>query len=764
MNHKYSLCFFVIAFSFLLNAAGKIQPTHLMTDLLEHTDKVFLNGYPTELSLQELNNVVEPHQFAAIRQEHPSLGWEIESDEQAVKQTAYRILVATDLSMLNEGQADVWDSQKNISDQSTSVQCEGKALQPSTTYFWKVKIWDNHGNESSYSAPKCFRTANALDHTYPEYPLQKSDEYPVQISKTPKGNQLFDFGKDAFGTITLTLTSVSGNDTIDINLGEKVSNNEIDRNPGGSIRYTRYTLPLSQGTHTYHLKIRPDSRNTNPKANESGVKPIFMPDYIGEVFPFRYCEIENYATPLSQTDIHRTAVHYPFNDNAASFSCSDEILNQVWELCKYSIKATSFSGVYVDGDRERIPYEADAYINQLGHYCTDKEFSMARYSIDYLMQYPTWPTEWIMQAVLMVWNEYMYTGNKDLLTKHYDKLKARTLLQLKQENSLISTKIEKQSQDFLNSIGYRGKAIRDIVDWPQSGALGIDKKEAGEADGYDLREYNTVVNAYHCEALHIMAKIADALGKDDEFKDISIKATNAENALNKLMFDKNTGYYKDGISSTHHSLHANMFPLAFNLVPSKLKKRIVDFLHTRGMACSVYGSQFLLDALYNADDADYALTLLNSKNSRSWYNMLQVGSTITLEAWDAKFKPNLDWNHAWGAAPANIIPRKLMGVEPLLPGFQKIRIKPQPSNLTWAKAVIPTIKGSVRISFKQETEKTFILNVSIPANTDAEVWCPRIDKKGIMYINGKEIKGRISDKYIILNIPSGNYEIEQIAP
>ena len=29
--------------------------------------------------------------------------------------------------------------------------------------------------------------------------------------------------------------------------------------------------------------------------------------------------------------------------------------------------------------------------------------------------------------------------------------------------------------------------------------------------------------------------------------------------------------------------------------------------------------------------------------------MIRVGSTITLEAWDNKFKPNQDWNHAWGA-------------------------------------------------------------------------------------------------------------------
>ncbi len=28
--------------------------------------------------------------------------------------------------------------------------------------------------------------------------------------------------------------------------------------------------------------------------------------------------------------------------------------------------------------------------------------------------------------------------------------------------------------------------------------------------------------------------------------------------------------------------------------------------------------------------------------------MVDTGATITWEAWDQKYKPNQDWNHAWG--------------------------------------------------------------------------------------------------------------------
>lgn len=104
--------------------------------------------------------------------------------------------------------------------------------------------------------------------------------------------------------------------------------------------------------------------------------------------------------------------------------------------------------------------------------------------------------------------------------------------------------------------------------------------------------------------------------------------------------------------------------------------------------------------------------------------MLKAGSTMTKEAWDNIYKPNQDWNHAWGAAPANIIPRKLMGIEPLQPGFRKIQIKPQSASLEYAQIKYPTIRGPILVSFKNKPGKTFLLKTTIPANTTAVIFLP----------------------------------------
>ena len=733
------------------------KPTHLTTDLLEHTDRVYLDGYPAVVSLDRLPSVIERYQLAEIRSTHPSFGWIVNSNKPNTIQTAYRILVATNTGMLLEGKADVWDSGYTESDNSVSVVYNGKPLQPSTVYYWKVKTWDNHAVISDYSNPKAFMTAKKPDGTTARYPLQITDELPVQIVNKGNGQTFIDFGRAAYGRLKLTLSSAKETDTVIVHLGESLKDGRIDRQPGGTIRYTSYPVPVMAGTHTYLLKIRPDSRNTNMTANESGVKPILMPGYIGEVYPFRYCEIENYPAPIKAADMIRQAVHYPFNDEAAHFQSSDTVLNRVWDLCKYSIKATSFAGIYVDGDRERIPYEADALINQLCHYAVDREFSIARYSYEHLTHNATWPAEWILQTVIMAWNDYMYTGNKTSLESYYEDLKAKALLGLRETNGLISTRTGKQTPELLQSIHFRGKALRDIVDWPQSGILGLGKNEAGEADGFEFTTYNTVVNAYHYEALRLLGLMGEVLGKPDDAKKYTREAQAVKENINRLLLDPEKGFYKDGIEATHSSLHANMFPMAFGIVPVKYHQKTTEFIRSRGLACSVYGSQFLLDAVYEANDAEYGLSLLSSTAERSWYNMLRVGSTISLEAWDNKYKPNQDWNHAWGAAPANLIPRKLMGIEPLEPGFKKIRIKPRPAALQQASVSIPTIRGTVSVSFENTPGKRFEMNVEIPANSTAEVWLPCLSANPRLLVDDVPQKGTREGNFMKVSIGSGRH-------
>lgn len=740
----------------LMETKGQ-QPIRLRCDLLLHTDRVYQSGVETNTSLAAAIGQKQPFQVAYVSNTKPHFNWETEISTSKV--VAYRILVATDAQMLQANKADYWDSQQVNSAKNTAVYT-GKALQTGKIYYWKVQVWNAQGKASGFSAPSAFYLDNPNPaEPFAHQPLVAETQQAVQMTQTGTDAYFLDFGKAALAQLTLHLTSPVS-DSVTIEVGEALERPAvIHKNPGRNIRYLKIPLFVKAGTHTYTLvwpaNEKRDSRN-----------PVLMPDYIGEVYPFRYVSIANFKGTLNKESAKRKMVFYPFDESAAHFTSSDTVLNQVWNLCQYSMKATSFSGYYVDGDRERIPYEADALINQLSHYAVDAEYSIGRRSLNYLIYHPTWPTEWSLQNVLIAWVDYEYTGNDGLLRKYYPELQHKMLMPLAGQNGLISTRTNKQTDEFLKTIHItktfdNRRGLHDNVDWPQTGDyIGPEKEYKGETDGFVYNTYNSVINAYYYRNLVLMQKIALVLGKKEDAQLYAAKAKAVQQSFLQTFQDVHTRLIKDGNSTNHTSLHANMFALAFGLVPKKDVSQVVAFIKSRKMACSVYGAQFLMDALYEAGEADYALSLLASTAQRSWYNMIRVGSTITLEAWDKVYKPNLDWNHAWGAVPANIIVRKLMGVEPLNPGFETFQIKPQLGRLTSASLKTPTIKGAVSVAF-EKTDTATTLKVSVPGGTAANIYVPADPQRTHLAINGQLSNRKPKNGYYELpDTKPGNYTFE----
>ncbi len=686
----------------------------------------------------------------------PGFTWQMNDAAENRYQTAYRMLIATTAEKLAANQADVWDSGKVLDGWQPAVLYRGNQLLPNTTYYWKVMNWNNRKAASAFSAPAVFKTAPVLTPYQTAFrPLVKSAQRPVAIQLLKNKNTLYDFGKDAFGQLSIRAISASGKDTLKIHVGEMTTGSgQVERKPPGTLRYRLLSLPLKKGEHQYPLTFLPDKRNT-------GANAIKMPAEIGEVLPFRYAEIEKTLKGSEISEVIRYAVHYPFDDEAAVFKSTDSLLNQVWELSKYTIKAASFTGLYIDGDRERIPYEADALINQLSHYAVDAEFSMAKRTLEYLIYHPTWPTEWSLQNLLLAWNDYLYSGNISTVKSLYPQLKPKLLTALARTDGLISTRTGKQDSAFISSIHFEkfneNAALKDIVDWPQKGGFGLKKEAPGETDGFIFTDYNAVVNAFYYQALLSMRNIALALNEQKDAVFYTALAAKVKSAFQQAFINPVTGTIKDGETTDHSSLHANMFALAFNLVPEKNKTAVLDHIRSRGMACSVYGAQFLLDGLYDSHEAEYALQLLTATDKRSWYNMIRSGSTMTTEAWDTEYKNNQDWNHAWGAAPANVIVRKLMGLEPLSPGFKKIRIKPQPGHLKTAALELLTLPGSIKIAFKR-TDTLFSLQTIIPPNVTAVLYLPKKTATDQVLKNGKAISAIAEGKFWkISDVKSGTF-------
>lgn len=102
-------------------------------------------------SVQELHceYLVNPK---GIDVERPRLSWMLSPAGGVRGQSAYRVLVASSPEILRKDQGDLWDSGRISSSQSTWVEYAGKKLAARQQAFWKVRVWSDTGNPSSWSA------------------------------------------------------------------------------------------------------------------------------------------------------------------------------------------------------------------------------------------------------------------------------------------------------------------------------------------------------------------------------------------------------------------------------------------------------------------------------------------------------------------------------------------------------------------------------------------------------------------------------------
>jgi hypothetical protein len=729
-----------------------------------------------------MTDLLSNPESAVITNPLPHFSWFVGGTESM--QTAFQILVASDEKMLQQNKGDVWDSGKVDSRQSVSVPFSGNQLNENSAYWWKVKTWDQNGIESDYSIPQKFNTGifsgavrkwpgeshwvelevnGKTEYVYENrHPIRYHEIEPVSVEKNADGNQFISFEKAAFGALKLFVEDTESNDTIIVHLGEDVSEGKkVNRNPGGSIIYNQIKVALQPGQTEYLVTI--------PRFISNYPNSQVLAEHMPEVTSFRYVEIEGLKEEISTQQVHQLALLYQFDDTAADFKSSNDNLNQIWELCKHTLKVTPFMGVYIDGGaRERMPYEADAYMQQVAHYSVDREFAIQRYTTDFLIYNPSWPTEWHLHIVLMAWADYMTTGDARFLEERYDELKKKTLIALAREDGLISTRTGLVTPEFLKSIHYHGRQFRDIVDWPQGTPANETELRSGhgsvtfegETDRYVFSEINTVVNAFHYRNLVLMEKIAGVLDKNEDEQFFSERAALVKSSFNEKLLNKETGIYTDGEGVEHSALHANMFPVAFGLAPEENYPEIRDFLISRGMACSPGMSMYLFDALYKMGAEDYSLELITNESDRSWMNMIRFGTTVTSEAWDLKYKRNMTWNHAWGAIPAYVIARRICGIEPLEPSFRKIKIMPHPSNLEWARIKHPTVRGSVEVNFENSAD-SFKMNITIPPNSQSDVYVPLNFQNYTLMHNGEAIQGEEQDKFVLVrDVKPGSHSFE----
>jgi len=89
-----------------------------------------------------------------IDETSPRLSWKLEAatpGARNLRQSAYRVIVASTPALAQSGRGDLWDSGKVSSDQSVHIAYQGKPLVSGQPVWWRVMVWDQAGQASSWS-------------------------------------------------------------------------------------------------------------------------------------------------------------------------------------------------------------------------------------------------------------------------------------------------------------------------------------------------------------------------------------------------------------------------------------------------------------------------------------------------------------------------------------------------------------------------------------------------------------------------------------
>ncbi|MEP6596060.1 MAG: family 78 glycoside hydrolase catalytic domain [Ginsengibacter sp.] len=455
---------------------------------------------------------------------------------------------------------------------------------------------------------------------------------------------------------------------------------------------------------------------------------------------FQYIEITGWPGKPTLDDIEGLRMNADLSLNG-KFACSNDTFNKLHEVIQWTFLSNVFSVQSDCPGREKMGYGADiavtanAFIynyNMANFYSkTVKDFANEQQPDGGITEIAPFtgiadkgyggdsgPLGWELAFPFVQKQLYDYYDDKRIIQNNYEAFKRQlSFLQL--------------------------KAVDDLFYWDISDHEAIDPKPEA---------FTAAAFYYH----HVMlaAEFAGILGKADDSIKYAKLAQRIKNNIVQKSLVPNTGRFDNATQS------AQIFSLWYNFSPEKdnsIKVLLDEFVrHKWHLSTGIFSTKMMFDVLRENDMNEVAYQVANQKDFPGWVNMLQNGATTLWESWEF---PETDpsRNHPMFGSVDEWFYRSLLGINPAAPGFEKIIIKPQPAgDLSWAKGSYNSIRGLIVSDWKLNGND-FILNVSIPANTQATVYIPS-KVNGKILESGKPVNVlRYEKGYAVVETGSGNY-------
>jgi hypothetical protein len=176
------------------------------------------------------------------------------------------------------------------------------------------------------------------------------------------------------------------------------------------------------------------------------------------------------------------------------------------------------------------------------------------------------------------------------------------------------------------------------------------------------------------------------------------------------------------------SWHANAFAVLSGLLDETRARELlqsVDANISARYTSAGFMEFYRLQSTFVAGMANEALAEIR----RYWGHMLRYDATSCWDVCDTKCdgiaRPDthaMSHCHGWSAGPAYLLPTYVLGVQPVEPGFSRVRVTPQLGDLQWAEGVVPTPHGDIIVRW--DNAETLYGTITLPPGIEGEVALP----------------------------------------
>lgn len=526
---------------------------------------------------------------------------------------------------------------------------------------------------------------------------------PAALLHTPKGETVLDLGQNLTGIFSLCLNEKPGT-VVHLQMGEVMQNG----------CFYNENLRTAKAEYIYTC---------------SGGKVALEPKFT--FYGYRYVKVEG-VTEFQPGDFTALVLHSDLPETATLITGHDK-LNRLIENVKWGQKG-NFLDVPTDCPQrdERLGWTGDAQVfSATACFLRDSYAFFRKYLHDMNTEqaaldgmvpdvvpslskdYQGTACVWGDAATIIPWNLYMFYGDKSILTDSFDGMKAWV--------------------DYIHRYDGTNHAWREHFhygDWLALDRPGSapDECKGGTDEGY-------IAYVYYMNSAEIVSQTAKILNREAEAQKYAALAEELRNFIRQEYFAP----YGRCVADTQTGL---LLALQYGLSPNPeaCRKRLAEKLSISGgkLQTGFVGTPFLNRQLTEAGMEREAYDLLLNEEYPGWLYEVNLGATTIWERWNS-LEPDgtvsstgmNSFNHYAYGAIAEWMFRYMAGLQPMEPGFRKVKIAPIPdARIGRVEMRYASAAGTYSVRWEILDAETFHLRVEVPFGCEAELRLPCSDEPG----------------------------------